>query len=72
MGNSSAIALNEPSISFSYNFPASSIISGRICDFEVYDSGLGLTGDISNTDNFFSEEMSADSDELDDIIRSLD
>ncbi len=52
-----------------YDFPAEEIISGNMATLQVYDSGLGLTGDFSQTDNFFTQRMIEADERINNIIR---
>lgn len=56
---------------FEFITPAESIIAGNIEDLVIYDDGSGLTGDFSEVDNYFNDEMIKCDRELNILLKSL-
>jgi hypothetical protein len=56
---------------FIFVTPAKNIIAGDTKDLVIYDDGSGLTGDFSEVDNYFNDEMIASDKELNILLNSL-
>jgi len=56
---------------FDFTTPSENIISGKSDKILVYDDGTGLTGDFSEVDTYFNDEMIKSDKEIDNILRSI-
>ena len=56
---------------FEFTTPAVNIIAGDSTKLRVLDDGSGLTGDFSEVDNYFNDDMIKADKEINDILKSI-
>ena len=56
---------------FEFTTPAKNIIAGDSTKLQVLDDGSGLTGDFSEVDRYFNDDMIKADKEINDILKSI-
>jgi hypothetical protein len=56
---------------FNFITPAKNIIAGNTEELVIYDDGSGLTGDFSEVDNYFNDEMIESDRKLNNLLSTL-
>lgn len=56
---------------FNFTTDAKKIIVKNSKDTIIYDDGSGLTGDFSETDNYFNDEMIKSDEIINDILKDM-
>jgi len=63
--------LKEEFEGFDFITPAKNIIAGNTESLVIYDDGSGLTGDFSEVDSYFNDEMIKCDRELNDLLEMI-